>query len=59
MTAATRDRWAEWLLERRFGGDPDVLEATLRHAFTEFFRVPRPSGRLLMFERSRAAVARK
>lgn len=23
MTAAARDRWAEWLAERRFGGDPD------------------------------------
>ena len=24
MTAAARDRWAEWLAERRFGGDPDL-----------------------------------
>ena len=24
MTSATRDRWAEWLAERRFGGDPKV-----------------------------------
>jgi arsenite methyltransferase len=24
-----RDRWAEWLLERRHGGDPGALEATL------------------------------
>jgi arsenite methyltransferase len=24
MAAATRDRWAEWLAKRRFGGDPDV-----------------------------------
>jgi arsenite methyltransferase len=24
MAAATRDRWAEWLAERRFGGDPEV-----------------------------------
>jgi SAM-dependent methyltransferase len=24
MASATRDRWAEWLAERRFGGDPEV-----------------------------------
>src|SRR5256885_7462313 len=24
MRSTTRDRWAEWLAERRFGGDPDV-----------------------------------
>ena len=24
MGSTTRDRWAEWLAERRFGGDPDV-----------------------------------
>ena len=24
VTSAARDRWAEWLAERRFGGDPDV-----------------------------------
>lgn len=24
MAPATRDRWAEWLAERRFGGDPEV-----------------------------------
>jgi arsenite methyltransferase len=29
MGAATRDRWAEWLLERRFGGDPEVKERFL------------------------------
>ena len=23
MTEPVRDRWAEWLLEQRFGGDPD------------------------------------
>lgn len=28
MSATTRDRWAEWLAERRFGGDPE-LRATL------------------------------
>jgi arsenite methyltransferase len=27
--SATRDRWAEWLLERRFGGDPAVAERLL------------------------------
>lgn len=27
--AAERDRWAEWLLERRHGGDPAVLEKQL------------------------------
>jgi ubiquinone/menaquinone biosynthesis C-methylase UbiE len=30
LTQATRDRWADWLLERRFGGDAAALEATLR-----------------------------
>src|SRR5712691_10928696 len=25
-----RDRWAEWILDRRFGGDPAAAEATLR-----------------------------
>ncbi len=29
MTAAARDRWAEWLAERRFGGDPETRAATL------------------------------
>jgi arsenite methyltransferase len=24
-----RDRWAEWILERRFGGDPDAARTTL------------------------------
>ncbi len=24
MGSATRDRWAEWLAERRFGGDPEI-----------------------------------
>src|SRR5919206_2706892 len=23
MSSTTRDRWAEWLAERRFGGDPE------------------------------------
>ncbi len=27
----TRDKWAEWLLDRRHGGDPDALRATLEH----------------------------
>jgi ubiquinone/menaquinone biosynthesis C-methylase UbiE len=31
MTAPARDRWADWLLERRHGGDPDALEATMRN----------------------------
>jgi arsenite methyltransferase len=30
LTRAVRDRWADWLLERRFGGDAAALEATLR-----------------------------
>ena len=29
MTEPVRDRWAEWLLERRFGGDPAQREAFL------------------------------
>lgn len=29
MAPATRDRWAEWLLERRFGGDEEVKEQFL------------------------------
>jgi ubiquinone/menaquinone biosynthesis C-methylase UbiE len=29
MAPATRDRWAEWLLERRFGGDQAVKEQFL------------------------------
>src|ERR671932_473042 len=29
MTSASRDRWAEWLAERRFGGDPEVKERFL------------------------------
>ncbi len=31
MNPATRDRWAEWLAERRFGGDADVREQALAH----------------------------
>jgi arsenite methyltransferase len=30
LSQATRDRWADWLLDRRFGGDASALEATLR-----------------------------
>ena len=26
MTSVERDRWAEWLAERRFGGDPEIRE---------------------------------
>lgn len=29
-TSDTRDRWAQWLLERRFGGDPKRTESTMR-----------------------------
>ncbi|HJQ50738.1 MAG TPA: class I SAM-dependent methyltransferase [Gaiellaceae bacterium] len=29
MAPATRDRWAEWLAERRFGGDPEVRAEVL------------------------------
>ena len=29
----TRDKWAEWLLERRHGGDPERLEATLNYLY--------------------------
>jgi ubiquinone/menaquinone biosynthesis C-methylase UbiE len=29
MSETGRDRWAEWLLHRRFGGDPDELRRTL------------------------------
>jgi SAM-dependent methyltransferase len=29
MASATRDRWAEWLAVRRFGGDPAVKEQSL------------------------------
>jgi arsenite methyltransferase len=34
VTAAARDRWAEWLAERRFGGDPEV-RANLLAKLTE------------------------
>lgn len=29
MSSVARDRWAEWLAERRFGGDPGARAATL------------------------------
>ena len=29
MNPATRDRWAEWLAERRFGGDSEIREQSL------------------------------
>jgi arsenite methyltransferase len=29
MAEPARDRWAEWLLERRHGGDPEALKATM------------------------------
>jgi arsenite methyltransferase len=30
VTAPARDKWADWLLERRHGGDREALEATMR-----------------------------
>jgi arsenite methyltransferase len=30
VTAPPRDKWADWLLERRHGGDPDALQRALR-----------------------------
>lgn len=30
MSGSARDRWAEWLLERRFGGDPGQRESFLK-----------------------------
>jgi hypothetical protein len=33
MTEPARDMWAEWLLERRHGGDPEDLEATLDYLY--------------------------
>ena len=32
--ATTRDRWAEWLAERRFGGDPDTRRRVLAELAT-------------------------
>src|SRR5947207_4074330 len=29
MSSTTRDRWAEWLAERRFGGDPEIRAQAL------------------------------
>ena len=29
MSSRTRDRWAEWLAERRFGGDPEIRAEAL------------------------------
>lgn len=29
MAGPVRDRWAEWLLRRRHGGDPEQREATM------------------------------
>jgi SAM-dependent methyltransferase len=31
VTTSGRDRWAQWLLERRFGGDEAACESTLRN----------------------------
>ena len=33
MTRPARDKWAEWLLERRHGGNPEDLEATLNYLY--------------------------
>jgi arsenite methyltransferase len=33
MTEPARDKWAEWLLERRHGGDPEDLEAALDYLY--------------------------
>jgi arsenite methyltransferase len=33
MTEPARDKWAEWLLERRHGGDPEDLGATLNYLY--------------------------
>ena len=30
MTEAARDRWASWILERRFGGDAEAVAASMR-----------------------------
>jgi hypothetical protein len=29
MASAPRDRWAEWLAERRFGDDPEIRQRFL------------------------------
>jgi hypothetical protein len=29
MSSTTRDRWAEWLAERRFGGDSQIRAEAL------------------------------
>lgn len=31
MSEPARDQWASWILERRFGGDTEGAEATMRH----------------------------
>ena len=33
MTEPAKDKWAEWLLERRHGGDPEGLEETLDYLY--------------------------
>lgn len=33
MTEPARDKWARWLLERRHGGEPEDLEATLNYLY--------------------------
>jgi len=33
MTKSKQDQWAQWLLERRHGGDPEKQKAVLKHLF--------------------------
>ena len=34
MTEAKRDIWYEWLLHRRFGGDPERAKATMNFLYS-------------------------
>jgi ubiquinone/menaquinone biosynthesis C-methylase UbiE len=44
MTRPARDRWARWLLERRHGGDPEDLKATMDFLMPVRDRVLRGAG---------------
>ena len=44
MTEAARDKWAELLLERRHGGDPEDLEATLNYLYPVRNRILNNAG---------------
>ena len=33
MPDTTQDQWAQWLLQRRFGGDPERLQSQLRELY--------------------------